>query len=161
MEKVFVYKTLKKRKTDTKALGHPLHRSEFLQKAILPGYRDVNRGKGYHTILKDPSSEVKGKLMHVTHEDLKRLDDWEDKYKRIKVKLKDDETAWAYQLKVHKIVEAYTVLSNAAIKLFIDDMRNPAEYGLHNVVWVRNYNDAIKHIKSKNVVWVSFDNDFR
>ena len=46
MEKIFVYKTLKDKKTDNKALGHPLNKNETSYKGILPGYKDGNRGKG-------------------------------------------------------------------------------------------------------------------
>jgi gamma-glutamylcyclotransferase (GGCT)/AIG2-like uncharacterized protein YtfP len=107
MEKVFVYETLQKRKIDTEALGHPLYKYETMQDCILQGYKEVNKGNGYHTIIKKDNSEVKGKILSVTPNDLKKLDDWEDKYKRIKVTLKNGEEAWAYQLKAHKVVESY------------------------------------------------------
>jgi gamma-glutamylcyclotransferase (GGCT)/AIG2-like uncharacterized protein YtfP len=107
MEDVFVFKTLEKRKTDTRALKHPLNGYEIVRQGTLPDYKDVNKGTGYHTIIKDKSSDVKGKILHITKKDLKKLDDWEDKYRRIKVVLKDGTKAWAYQLKVHKIIEAF------------------------------------------------------
>jgi len=106
-ERVFVYRTLKNRNT-YKALGdfmsHQINKSE---NAILSGYKDVNRGTGYHTIIKSPGSKVKGKILLVNRKDLIILDQWEAKYKRIKVKLDCGHTAWTYQLKVHKIVEGF------------------------------------------------------
>jgi len=45
------------------------------------------------------------------------------------------------------------------IRLFLDDIRDPKEYGLHDVFWVKNYNDAIKELKTGKVTWISFDHD--
>lgn len=104
MEKVFVYKTLMNQKIDHDALGHYVDKTKD---AILPDYKDVNKGSGYHTIIKAPGSRVKGKELFVDDKDLKKLDDWEEKYRRIKVTLEDGTKVWAYQLKVQKIVEAF------------------------------------------------------
>jgi gamma-glutamylcyclotransferase (GGCT)/AIG2-like uncharacterized protein YtfP len=155
-EAVFVYRTLLDKSVDYKALGHDVAQAK---RAILPGYKDLNRGSGYHTIIKDPDSTVKGKILFVTKKDLKKLDSWENKYRRIRVTLEDGSRAWAYQLKVHKIIEAYMKLSAADIRLFIDDLRDPKEYNVQDVVWVKNYADAIEQLKTGKVVWVSFDND--
>jgi len=51
------------------------------------------------------------------------------------------------------------VRANSDIRLFLDDMRNPKEYGLHDVVWVKTYKDAIEQLKTGDVSWMSFDND--
>jgi Gamma-glutamyl cyclotransferase, AIG2-like len=98
-EKVFVYRTLEDKTVDYKALGHYVEKAK---KVVLPGFRDINRGKGYHTILRDPSSQVRGVELFVSEDDLRKLDAWENKYRRIKVTLQDGSQAWAYQIKVHQ-----------------------------------------------------------
>jgi gamma-glutamylcyclotransferase (GGCT)/AIG2-like uncharacterized protein YtfP len=106
-EKVFVYKTLKNKNT-YRALGDFMsHEITKAENATLSGYQDLNKGTGYHTIVKKPGSTVKGKVLNVKHADLVILDQWEDKYKRVRVTLDDGTHAWTYKLKVHKIVEAF------------------------------------------------------
>ena len=101
---------------------------------------------------------MEGKVFTVTRKELKKLDAWENNYRRIRVTLEDGTESWAYQLKVKKIVEAFMKLSSG-MRLFIDDLRDPKDYKIGNVVWVKNYIDAINQIKTGKVTWISFDHD--
>lgn len=58
-----------------------------------------------------------------------------------------------------KFDEYYFKEENNNIRLWIDDLRNPEKYNIKNVIWVKNYNDAIKQINTGNVTWISFDHD--
>ena len=60
--------------------------------------------------------------------------------------------------KVLKILDSFLKLSTG-IRLFIDDLRDPKEYKVSDVVWIKNYNDAIEQLKTGKVTWISFDHD--
>ena len=61
------------------------------------------------------------------------------------------------QKMAHKVACKFVFASN--IRLFLDDIRDPKEYGVHNVTWVKTYKDAIKQLETGNVSWISFDHD--
>jgi hypothetical protein len=60
--------------------------------------------------------------------------------------------------RISRIVSSYLKLA-AGIRLFLDDLRDPSEYGIHNVTWVKTYDEAVEQLKTGRVEWVSFDND--
>lgn len=60
--------------------------------------------------------------------------------------------------KTRKIVEAF-IKQSSEIRLFLDDIRDPSEYKVHDVVWVKTYNEAVNYLKTGNVIWISFDHD--
>jgi hypothetical protein len=65
---------------------------------------------------------------------------------------------WTEKQKMaHRVACKFMATSN--IRLFLDDMRDPKEYGLHDVFWVKTYKDAIEQLKTGKVSWVSLDND--
>lgn len=93
---LFIYGTLRDPKILKKAMG----RLEKGIPAVAVGYK---RGtiqfekESYPFIRKNKNSTVRGKLLFVTSKELKRLDIWEAKfYKRKKVKVKGEKSAWAY-----------------------------------------------------------------
>lgn len=49
--------------------------------------------------------------------------------------------------------------SGSEVRLFLDDVRDPSEYKVQNVAWVKNYKEAIEQLKTGNVTWISFDHD--
>jgi gamma-glutamylcyclotransferase (GGCT)/AIG2-like uncharacterized protein YtfP len=96
MAEVFVYATLEDKHTDYKALGHNLKGSKD---AELYNWTKKVYKNGYDTIYLKPNGKVKGKLLVVSDEDLKKLDDWEDRYNRVEIANYNDEPVYAYRLK--------------------------------------------------------------
>lgn len=45
------------------------------------------------------------------------------------------------------------------MKLWLDDIRNPADHGHPDAVWVRTASDAISILENCDVSWVSLDHD--
>ena len=95
MPEIFVYETLLNRDTFKGVVGHKV--KEFPD--TLSGYEEVDTGKGYETIEPKVGSKVFGAVVDVSDDDLKKLDSWESRYKRIKVILEDGTPAWTYQMK--------------------------------------------------------------
>ena len=97
MEALFVYGTLRDRRTQKRAMGTAVKGVP----AVLPGYKKANvmiRGEPYPIIRKSRGSSVKGLVLLVTKRQLKLLDDWEsENYERKKVRLKGGKPAWVYR----------------------------------------------------------------
>lgn len=95
--KLFVYATLKKSHVRKEVLGHDL--PEENPKVSLIGWRELHEGKPgkrLATLKKDPNSIVEGEVFDVSPEDLKKLDDYEETYRRIPVKLSSGEDVETY-----------------------------------------------------------------
>jgi gamma-glutamylcyclotransferase (GGCT)/AIG2-like uncharacterized protein YtfP len=92
--KIFVYHTLKSHRNRLKAMGHDVH----YVPAKLEHHRDVEKD-GYPTLERYWQATVKGDVLDVNDSDLKKLDAWEDRYKRETVILKDKTRAQTYVLK--------------------------------------------------------------
>ena len=91
--RLFVYQTLRNNKTLEKVLGH----TKITKRITLYGWNEKNMGNGYHTIVKGSSdSVVNGDVMNVSDKDLEKLDEWEERYRRITVKLDDGRNAFVY-----------------------------------------------------------------
>ena len=58
--------------------------------------REVN---GYPTLKPAPGHRVYGEVFELGDTELKRLDKWEDRYRRVLVRLMSGELAYAYVLK--------------------------------------------------------------
>lgn len=101
--KLFVYETLRSRLTLKKALAGLTPGAE--RRAVLPGWSEIFVGEGKTHATKWPtiipshnsggSGNVKGDIILVTREELKRLDKWEANYVRVRVPTSDGE-AWTY-----------------------------------------------------------------
>jgi hypothetical protein len=50
---------------------------------------------------------------------------------------------------------------NLGIHLWLDDIRDPVDYGMsdEDFVWIKNYSEAVKLIETGRVTWISFDHD--
>lgn len=93
--KIFVYSTLKHQDAWKKALGHEIGNGYADQ---LDGWFEVDKGDGYHTLELGNDGKVEGRVVEISDIDLKLLDAWEERYKRIEVVLKSGDRAWAYIL---------------------------------------------------------------
>jgi gamma-glutamylcyclotransferase (GGCT)/AIG2-like uncharacterized protein YtfP len=93
--KVFTYGTLHN------GVGKLLKRDIKLIVDTLTGHKLIDLGKGYTSIIKDDESTVPGFVFEVNKEELNKLDDWEDKYKRITVNI-DGNNVFVYQIKNNK-----------------------------------------------------------
>jgi len=99
MQLVFVYQTLLDKETRKDVIGREVH----YKVGILPKYKEVDKGDGYHTIIKDENSNVKGEILFLNEDELEKLDDYESKYHRKRLKTIDFETngdrlTWVYIL---------------------------------------------------------------
>lgn len=45
------------------------------------------------------------------------------------------------------------------MKLWLDDIRDPAMYGAPDFVWAKDYHEAVGYLKSGNVTFASLDHD--
>jgi hypothetical protein len=45
------------------------------------------------------------------------------------------------------------------MKLWLDDIREPARYGCIGYVWAKNYDEAISALESGNITFTSLDHD--
>ena len=91
---VFVYKTLKRQHVRTQALGHKMPDGPA---TALLGYMEVERA-GWPTLEVASGRRVTGELLEVSDSDLIKLDEWEFRYRRIRV-LTLAGPAWAYVLR--------------------------------------------------------------
>ena len=62
-------------------------------------------------------------------------------------------------LKVWLVGQKKSMKLSFGIRLFVDDLRDPKEYGLDDAVWVKSYGEAVDRLKTGNVSWISFDHD--
>lgn len=91
---VFVYGTLKNPNLTRKVLGHYApYKTETVEgeKETIHTYPNLIPKKDHH--------QVKGHELEVDDQDIKKLDQWEEKYKRKKVKLNDHDLSYYYRLK--------------------------------------------------------------
>ena len=89
---VFFYGTLLEDKTRQKALGRPVEGKRM----SLPGWAKKTE-KTFPYLVRREGSTVFGKVFELTKEDLDKLDDWEKKYYRIEVTLRDGSKAQVYE----------------------------------------------------------------
>lgn len=92
LERVFVYKTL----MDENVRKKLLKRDVKIKKDKLLDYTKIDEGNGYYTLSYSKGSVVKGDILFVTKSELKKLDDWEDRYNRVEEDLESGDKAWAY-----------------------------------------------------------------
>jgi len=96
MEKLFVYGTLQDSRIQKLVIG----RSQEGGQNVLEGYRKEEikiEDEHYPILVPDPKKSVSGKVLLVTPEELKAIDEYETRiYKRITVTLKDGAKAWVY-----------------------------------------------------------------
>jgi gamma-glutamylcyclotransferase (GGCT)/AIG2-like uncharacterized protein YtfP len=77
-------------------------------------------GKDYHTIVPSLGSEVKGLVLLVDEDQLKKLDYWEDQYDRKKVLLSAGNLAYVYVLRTDFMKD---VGQNTSVELNPDDVQ--------------------------------------
>lgn len=96
MSQVFVYETLKHKRILEQALG--TNHGKVMVRAILPRYEEVfetdKYGDRWPTLTED-RHYVKGDIIQVDDSELKKLDEWENKYKRKEV-VTSEGKAWTY-----------------------------------------------------------------
>lgn len=91
--KLFVYGTLLNHST----LSHVLQRLPRIKKAKIKNVKEINV-KGYPTLTYVGKGEVSGEIFEVSDVELKKLDKWEEKYRRVRITLSDDTVAYVYLL---------------------------------------------------------------
>ena len=87
------------------------------QDDTLKGFRETTveiKGKKWSNIVVDPKSSVKGKLYAVEPDQWKRILDWEDDYKHIKMTLESGERAYVF---IAKGTEKDTTMGSQAMKI--------------------------------------------
>ena len=45
------------------------------------------------------------------------------------------------------------------MRIWLDDIRDPKDYNQTNIIWVKTAGDAIGHLLSRQVTFISFDHD--
>ena len=103
MPLLFVYRSLKDIGLDEKLLGHKI--TIVSSEAKLPGFREENEGKDYHTVIPDSNAITIGTLISVDENDIKALDQWEERYTRIECPLDGGVMAFTYVMKPMEIRE--------------------------------------------------------
>jgi len=93
-QKVFVYGTLKDPKTRKEAIGEHVK----TEMAIAPNDEKFDI-KSFPDIKHDEGKNLRGEVLEVTPEQLKKLDNWEEKYERSTIILENGEKAFVYKLK--------------------------------------------------------------
>lgn len=93
LSKLFVYGTLKNKDTREKALGHDvkLRKGEVDNEKVADYKTYPNLEKGH--------DKVTGNELYLNSKDIKKLDKWEERYDRKKVKLKNGDVDFVYILK--------------------------------------------------------------
>jgi gamma-glutamylcyclotransferase (GGCT)/AIG2-like uncharacterized protein YtfP len=90
-EKLFVYGQLKDHEIVKKVTGEDIVK----KKAILNNFKVKGTEKEGRTLTTSPTAHARGDIIQVTPGDLKKLDDWEERYSRKRVKVQGHR-AWAY-----------------------------------------------------------------
>jgi gamma-glutamylcyclotransferase (GGCT)/AIG2-like uncharacterized protein YtfP len=90
---LFFYGTLR----DPDKLKHVGGISKTGKKDTLDDYKKIQREGDYPDIVKKKDAKVKGVVHSATPEQVHKVDDWEEKYKRINVKLNSGKKANAYK----------------------------------------------------------------
>lgn len=93
LERVFIYGTLEDRNTRKKALGENV---KAVPASAKGNVTDKNSYPDFHPQGKE---DVKGELLTLTPEQVKKLDNWETKYNRKEITLDNGERAWVYEEK--------------------------------------------------------------
>lgn len=103
MHRVFTYETLRNIATMSHIIGYdPNWRPvEALDQEKVTVMRDPDGGDPYDTIRPNRGERVKGALVLVDDDGLRKLDNWEQKYVRRLIQLTDGRPAWAYVMKEH------------------------------------------------------------
>lgn len=92
---LFVYGTL----TDPHVRKRVIGVSKTGKKDVLDNFKKVKKGN-FPNIVKKKDDEVEGQLVtSLSSRQLSKVDDWEEKYKRIEVTLRSGKKAFAYKLK--------------------------------------------------------------
>lgn len=100
---LFVYETLRSLTTIEKVVGHSLTHTPVTALDVHKVPYQID-GDDYYTLEHKGQAETKGELSQVTKADLKKLDAWEDKYRRIVIVVKvpgaerEHQAVWAYVL---------------------------------------------------------------
>lgn len=98
VEKLFVYGTLKDLGVQKEAFGRVAGGTAD----VLKGYRKAEAtidGESYPIIVPDKNGVVEGLLIEVGPDELKLLDEYEEKYERAEVTLESGVRAWVFVLK--------------------------------------------------------------
>jgi gamma-glutamylcyclotransferase (GGCT)/AIG2-like uncharacterized protein YtfP len=120
--RVFVFETLMNPEIRTAVLKTDI---KTVLSAI-PNWKEINvesdGGKDYHTIVPSLGDQVKGMILYVDEEQLKKLDYWEDQYDRKKVILSyngEHGVAYVYVLKTDFMKD---LGQNTSVELNPDDV---------------------------------------
>ena len=106
--RVFVYETLFDDTIRRQLFGRDVQFEEdSLNNYINTDVTLAVDGTNYHTLEKMPGHETPGLVLHLTLQEVKKMDDWENYYNRIKVQLVSGLSAWVYVLKEHQATAGY------------------------------------------------------
>lgn len=96
--KVFVYATLKDPKTEKLAMGHIDPETKALLVGYTPAMIEDHMGQKWPTLIRNNLAATHGDIIEADENDLKSLDNWENKYHRQVVSTTAGQ-AYAYFLK--------------------------------------------------------------
>lgn len=92
---VFVYQTLKSVRLRRDLLKEDVP----YVPAVLEGWRNVDKGDGYHTLVPVPGDYAIGEVLYLTPEHVAVLDEWEERYDRREVALTGGRVAFVYLMR--------------------------------------------------------------
>ncbi len=92
-KELFVYGTLKNPKTREKVIGH-----QVKSKPADVNHEKVSNYKSYPNLEKG-TKDINGDELVVSKDDIKKLDKWEERYDRKKMKLSNGDDTFVYILK--------------------------------------------------------------
>ena len=100
MNTVFVYETLLDERIIKQAIGREIILTPLVVRGVKEVAKNISKSEtNYHTLISSPNSSVEGAAFEVTDEELDRLDKWENFYRRIELRLKDNTKVYTYVLK--------------------------------------------------------------
>ncbi len=92
--KLFVYGTLMDKHLTEKVLKHKIEENSY----TLHGWKKVDMGDNYTTLIPESGTSTKGDIIDISEEDLKKLDQYEERYERKTVQFRDKSFGYTYIL---------------------------------------------------------------
>lgn len=89
MATLFIYETLLDETLLQQLLNHPVVLTPFTISGLKEVSKNLSSSKtNYHTLVRSVGSKAKGAVFEASDEDIQILDDWEEEYTRIELKMK-------------------------------------------------------------------------
>lgn len=136
MNELFVYRTLEDPKVQEEVLGHTV----TTRPGVVVGYKEVDEGSDYHSIVPSSGDRVEGLVLTLTDEELEKVDEWEDDYYRSMIMLEDHSIVYVYIYNKNKR-EADPM---APINLLVDALNKDLEFEYAAAIQYVNHSAMLK-----------------